>query len=144
MDVREIPTMERKIFSSTKHQKTTEQASDTSKGKWTGEIHSTADGKFTTLLSICHETVSTTQSLQSRSKWNCPQRNLTIGDVVLVKEDGAHRGDWPLGRVTEAMESDDGKVRKAQAHLDSFLTSRLHQTVFCRALRLSPKIMLLV
>ena len=57
------------------------------------------------------------QSLQSRSKWNCPQRNLTIGDVVLVKEDGAHRGDWPLGRVTEAMESDDGKVRKAQVEV---------------------------
>lgn len=29
MDVREIPTMERKIFSSTQHQKTTGQASDT-------------------------------------------------------------------------------------------------------------------
>ncbi|KAK2552265.1 hypothetical protein P5673_026796 [Acropora cervicornis] len=57
------------------------------------------------------------QSLQSRSKGNCPQRNLTIGDVVLVKEDGAHRGDWPLGRVTEAMESDDGKVRKAQVEV---------------------------
>ena len=57
------------------------------------------------------------QSLQSRSKWNCPQRNLTIGDVVLVKEDGAHRRDWPLGRVTEAMESDDGKVRKAQVEV---------------------------
>ena len=57
------------------------------------------------------------QSLQSRSKWNCPQRNLTVGDVVLVKEDGAHRGDWPLGRVTKAMESDDGKVRKAQVEV---------------------------
>ena len=38
MDVTEIPTMERKIFSSTQHHKTTGQASDTSKGKWTGEI----------------------------------------------------------------------------------------------------------
>ena len=38
MDVTEIPTMERKIFSSTQHHKTTGQASDTSKGKRTGEI----------------------------------------------------------------------------------------------------------
>ena len=30
MDVREIPTMERKIFSSTQHPKTTGQVSDTS------------------------------------------------------------------------------------------------------------------
>ena len=41
MDVTEIPTMERKIFSSTQQHKTTGQASDKSKGKWTGEITST-------------------------------------------------------------------------------------------------------
>ena len=41
MDVTEIPAMERKIFYSTQHHKTTGQASDTSKGKWTGEITST-------------------------------------------------------------------------------------------------------
>ena len=38
MGMTEIPTMERKIFSSKQHHKTTGQASDTSKGKWTGEI----------------------------------------------------------------------------------------------------------
>ena len=36
------------------------------------------------------------------------------GDVVLVKEEGAYRNDWPVGRVSEAIESDDGRVRKAQ------------------------------
>ena len=38
MGMTEIPTMERKIFSSKQHHKTTGQASDTSKGKWIGEI----------------------------------------------------------------------------------------------------------
>ena len=41
MGVTEIPTMEQKIRSSKQHHKTTGQASDTSKGKWTGEITST-------------------------------------------------------------------------------------------------------
>ena len=57
------------------------------------------------------------QTLQKRSKWNSPRRNLNTGDVVLVKEDGAHRNDWPLGRITEAIKSEDGEVRKAQVEL---------------------------
>ena len=40
------------------------------------------------------------------------QPNLTDGDVVLMKEEGAHRNDWPIGRVTEAIQSEDGQVRK--------------------------------
>ena len=54
------------------------------------------------------------QSMQTRTKWEEPKRNLRTGDVVLVKEEGAFRNDWPIGRVSEAIESDDGQVRKAQ------------------------------
>lgn len=39
--------------------------------------------------------------------------NIVEGDVVLVKDDDVHRKYWPLGRVTEAAKSEDGKVRKA-------------------------------
>ncbi|KAK3736788.1 hypothetical protein QZH41_011735, partial [Actinostola sp. cb2023] len=53
------------------------------------------------------------QSLQFRRKWHQPQRNLLREDVVLVKEEGEHRNDWPMGRVTEAIKSEDGRVRKA-------------------------------
>lgn len=52
------------------------------------------------------------QSLQSRKKWNLPQRDLVEGDVVLMKEQGVYRNHWPLGRVANAMKSEDGKVRK--------------------------------
>ena len=52
------------------------------------------------------------QSLQVRKKWNRKHRNLTVGDVVMVKDDQAHRNNWPLGRVVKTTESDDGKVRK--------------------------------
>ena len=34
---------------------------------------------------------------------------------MLVKEEGQYRNGWPLGRVTEAIKSDDGNVRKATA-----------------------------
>ena len=54
------------------------------------------------------------QTLQSRSKWERRERNLSVGDVVLIKEDDAHRNDWPLGRITEVFTSSDGKVRSAK------------------------------
>lgn len=57
------------------------------------------------------------QTLQGRSKWNSPKRNLSAGDIVLVKEDDAHRNDWPLGRITEAIKSEDGSVRKAEVEM---------------------------
>ena len=42
---------------------------------------------------------------------------MTDEDVVLMKEEGAHRNDWPIGRVTEAIRSEDGQVRKAQVEI---------------------------
>ena len=34
-----------------------------------------------------------------------------------MKEEGAHRNDWPIGRVTEATKSEDGQVRKARVEI---------------------------
>lgn len=53
------------------------------------------------------------QSLQRRPKWNKRERNLTAGDIVLVRDKDAHRNDWQLARVVEAVTSGDGEVRKA-------------------------------
>ena len=50
------------------------------------------------------------QSLQSRKKWNKVQRDHVEGDVVLMKEDGEYHNDWPMGCVTNAISSQDGKV----------------------------------
>ena len=57
------------------------------------------------------------QSMQPRRKWPSSKRNLTNGDVVLMKEERAHRKEWPIGRVTEAIQSEDGEVRKAQIEI---------------------------
>ena len=50
-------------------------------------------------------------SLNVRKKWFHPRHNLKEGDVVLIVEPNASRGEWPLGRVIEAYPGDDGLVR---------------------------------
>ena len=54
------------------------------------------------------------QNLQRREKCLDVQRNLVVGDVVMMKNADASRNEWPMGIVAEAMKSDDGKVRKAK------------------------------
>ena len=54
------------------------------------------------------------QSLQLRNKWQKPQRNLSVGDIVIVKDDNLARNQWKLGRISECFPSDDGLVRKVK------------------------------
>ncbi|GFT60783.1 integrase catalytic domain-containing protein [Trichonephila clavipes] len=49
--------------------------------------------------------------LQSRSKWRIVQKNLDIGDLVLMKHDNSPPLQWKLGKVTETFPGKDGKVR---------------------------------
>ena len=37
-------------------------------------------------------------TLQPRQKWNCPNRNFHVGDVVLV-QDYSMRNKWPMAKV---------------------------------------------
>jgi hypothetical protein len=53
-------------------------------------------------------------SLQIRSKWHGMQRNLAVGDVVLVLDERSVRGDWPLGRIIATHAGNDGLVRSAE------------------------------
>ena len=34
-----------------------------------------------------------------------------------MKEEGTHRNNWPIGRVMEAIQSEDGQVRKARVEI---------------------------
>lgn len=54
------------------------------------------------------------QSLQPRQKWVKPRRNMTVGDVVIVKDDNLPRNRWQLARVVQTYASDDGLVRKVK------------------------------
>ena len=52
--------------------------------------------------------------LIGRKKWLHQRRDLQVGDVVLMVEEGSPRGYWPLARVIEVMPSADGAVRAVQ------------------------------
>ena len=49
--------------------------------------------------------------LQGRKKWQTQKPNLKEGDLVLLKDQQTHRIQWPVGVITKAIASDDGKVR---------------------------------
>ena len=53
-------------------------------------------------------------TLQLRWKWQHDTRNLKEGDLVLLCFKELAQNDWPLARVTKALPSADGKVRKMQ------------------------------
>ncbi|KAI4881114.1 hypothetical protein NFI96_016565, partial [Prochilodus magdalenae] len=53
-------------------------------------------------------------TLQSRRKWCTVTRDLQVGDVVLLKETQSPRNEWPMGLITAAFPSRDGKIRKAE------------------------------
>ena len=53
-------------------------------------------------------------TLHLRQKWTHKQPSLAVGDLVLIAEEFTQRGDWPMGRVTEVIQSIDGLVRAAK------------------------------
>ena len=49
--------------------------------------------------------------LQKFAKWHRPQRNLAVGDVVVLREDNMVPTKWPIARVMKAHPGKDGVVR---------------------------------
>ena len=53
-------------------------------------------------------------ALQKREKWVEFQRNFTVGDVVIIKNEDVRRNQWPLGRVVEVFPDAEGVVRSVK------------------------------
>ena len=53
-------------------------------------------------------------SLQQRQRWQQPERNLQIGDVVLIGDETAPRCSWLMGRVLETYPDKHGHVRSVK------------------------------
>ena len=53
-------------------------------------------------------------TLQKRSKWFDVQRNLKVGDLVLLIDNNALRNQWSRGRVTKVLPNKDGLVRRIE------------------------------
>ncbi|KAJ8050676.1 hypothetical protein HOLleu_03973 [Holothuria leucospilota] len=49
--------------------------------------------------------------LNQRRKWQLPQKNLQVGNVVVAVDAGSARGNWPLERVVEVFPGGDGNFR---------------------------------
>ena len=50
-------------------------------------------------------------ALRKYSKWQHPNDNFQIGDIVIVKEDNLITSHWPIARVIETNPGADGIVR---------------------------------
>ena len=64
--------------------------------------------------------------LQERQKWLMPQRNLAVGDLILVVDDNASRGRWSKGIVEKVFPDRFGIVRQVIVRT---ATARLHRDV---------------
>jgi hypothetical protein len=53
-------------------------------------------------------------SLIVQQKWHTAQRDLMVGDVVLIQDSNQVRGNWKLGRVSKVKPGNDGKVRNVE------------------------------
>ena len=62
--------------------------------------------------------------LQKRVKWNHPEENLKVGDVVLICEETTPRFLWPLGLVVEVKVGRDGLVRTVKVKTKSTILTR--------------------
>lgn len=58
-----------------------------------------------------------------RTKWTKSEPNITVGTVVILKEDYLPPSQWALGRVIECLPGDDGVVRtvKVKTAKSSFI-----------------------
>ncbi|XP_056012598.1 uncharacterized protein LOC130052217 [Ostrea edulis] len=57
-------------------------------------------------------------TLQTRKKWHQTQRNVRVGDVILMREKDMHRNEWPLGIVTKVFPGQDDLVRKVEVKVN--------------------------
>jgi hypothetical protein len=53
-------------------------------------------------------------SLQERAKWRRPEKNIEVGDLVLMKHDQEPPLKWKLGRISSIYPGIDGLVRSAE------------------------------
>ena len=58
-------------------------------------------------------------TLTKRHKWRMKKRCISIGDIVLVRDQRTSRNHWPMARVTAVKRSDDNLVRSVTLALPS-------------------------
>ena len=64
------------------------------------------------------------QSLSGRSKWQKPERNMAINDVVMEVDHSLGRGQWSIGHIDKVYPGDDNLVRAVDVKLPSGIFRR--------------------
>ena len=62
--------------------------------------------------------------LNARQKWRQEQRDVKVGDVVLVISPDTPRGKWPLGRILEIYPGKDGHIRVVKIQVGKSVLTR--------------------
>ena len=64
------------------------------------------------------------KSLQRRSKWQKTKRHLSLGNIVIIKDDNFSRNEWKLAKVVETYPCRDGYVQSVKLLIsDSDITN---------------------
>ena len=58
------------------------------------------------------------QTLQSRQKWHKTERNISPGDVVLIRNKQTARNSWPLGIIQKIHSGSDNCVRSCEVRIN--------------------------
>ncbi|GFU13298.1 pro-Pol polyprotein [Trichonephila clavipes] len=58
-------------------------------------------------------------NLQERHKWKFNKNNVSVGTLVLIKDENLPSTKWSTGRITEIFPGTDGKVRVVNLHKNS-------------------------
>lgn len=58
-------------------------------------------------------------SLQQRNKWNSPSKPVSVGTVVIIKDNHSHPMFWPLAVVSEVFPGKDNIIRVARVKSSS-------------------------
>ncbi len=72
------------------------------------------------------------QTLQMRSKWNENTREVSKGDIVIIKDDNQPRNCWLLAVVGETFPSEDGHVRKVMVRTGNVTQNYLERPIHKR------------
>ncbi|XP_054272893.1 uncharacterized protein LOC128993159 [Macrosteles quadrilineatus] len=75
------------------------------------------------------------QTLQERSKWTKPQKNLKIGDMVIIHDDNLPPLSWKMGRILEVSPGSDGTVRVVKVKTSGRSLTRPAVKVSCLPLQ---------
>ena len=63
-------------------------------------------------------------SLNKFSKWRRPHKNLEVGDIVVMREDNIIPTQWPIARIVETHQGQDGLVRAVKVRTKNGIYTR--------------------